>query len=406
MSDRDGYPVSDAAEPRADGGFEAVDWEAEAPARGPSPTLVLRLVPFVALAGLYVYDTYTDNGALVAGWYPTMFDWLSMFAVLVFAVGFVWPLVARPAGARRYWRRLRGDRAALAALAVVLFVVLVALVQPLAIGRPRAELLHGHQPPVFTTTDVYPCVGGDDIDRCPGTWQHPLGTNRVGQDMVEALAASINVSVRFAFIVAALVIPLAVLVGTLSGYLGGRVDDVLMRYVDLQQTVPAFLVYIIVGYLTQYTLFNIAVVFGLFSWGNVARLVRSEVLQRKQAAYVTAARNAGAGHLRVIRRHVLPNVSGTVLTGVTLQIPTLILAEAALAFLAFGDIDRMSFGTLIRQGLGIPAWNTGATSVTGVAITTRWWVALFPVLAIVVMVVAFNVLGDQLRDATDPRGRA
>lgn len=393
---------------RPTGGFQSVDWDELDDGRRLDGLVVARLLPFAVLAAVYLYDRFADNGALAFGWYPTNLDWLTLFALVVFLVGFVWPIARRPALAARTWRRLRSNRVALLALGTIACFALVALVQPVLVGRPDVTLPHKYQPPVYTTADTYPCISGEDIQHCAGTWQHPLGTNRIGIDMVAALAASINVSMRLALVVSSLAVPLAVLVGTVAGYVGGRVDGVLMRYVDLQQTVPAFLVYIIVGYLTRYTLFNIVVVFGLFSWGSVARLVRSEVLQRKQAAYVTAARNAGASHYWVVRRHVLPNVSGTVLTGMTLQIPTLVLAEAALSFLAFGDLDRMSFGTLIRQGLGIAAWNPGVVHVSASAgpLVSRWWVSVFPVITLVVLVVAFNLLGDELRDALDPRGGA
>lgn len=384
--------------------FEAVDWETVDGRTTLDAGLALQLLPFAVVVAMYVYDHGRDR-AFAHGWYPSNLDWLTLFALALFLAGFVVPLARRPDAVRRYWARLREDRAGVAALGVVATMALVAVVQPLLVGRPGVELLRKSQPPVYTTTSTYPCLAGNDIDSCPGTWQHPLGTNPLGQDMIEAIAAATHVSVRFALIVSALVVPIAVGVGVTAGYVGGRVDDLLMRYVDLQQTVPAFLVYIIVGYATSYSLFTIVLVFGLFSWGNVARLVRSEVLQRKEMAFVTAARNAGASHLRIVRRHLLPNVSGTVLTGLTLQIPTLILAEVALSFLAFGDIDRVSFGTLVRQGLGISVWNPGSTTFgIGNAVADVWWMSLFPVLALATIVVSFNVLGDSLRDVLDPRG--
>jgi peptide/nickel transport system permease protein len=180
-------------------------------------------------------------------------------------------------------------------------------------------------------------------------------------------------------------------VGTLAGYLGGTVDDLLMRYVDIQQTVPAILVYLVGVYLLRRSLFLVVLVFGLLSWGGIARVVRSEVKQRKRESYVRAARAAGASRLGVVRDHVLPNVSNTVLTAVTIQVPTLLLAEASLGYLGLGERYSKSLGQLVRLG------------TTEFDFTQVPWVATEAALALALTAVAFNLFGDALRGALDPR---
>jgi len=144
-------------------------------------------------------------------------------------------------------------------------------------------------------------------------------------------------------------------------------------------------------FLFHSSLFLVVVVFGLTSWGSAARLVRSEVLQRREEPYVVAARNAGASDLHIIRNHVLPNVSSTVVTAVTRQIPTLLLAEAAIAYMELNDIMVQSFGETIAYGLR-QDWQT------------MWWSSVFPVAAFALLVVSVSVFGDALRDVLDPRG--
>lgn len=224
---------------------------------------------------------------------------------------------------------------------------------------------------------------------CYGTWEYPLGTARYGQGVIPLVFSGMRVSLQVALISSMLIVPLATFVGTIAGYVGGVVDDLLMSYTDIQQTVPAIIVYMIAIHVFGRSLFVLVVVFGLFSWAGAARLVRSEVIQRREEDFVTAARSAGAGHWRIMGRHVLPNVSNTVLTSVTRQIPNLILAEAAIAFLALNNIMLPSWGETISSLLQY--------------IPDGWWMSTIPVVVLSVTVLSFSVLGDALRDVLDPR---
>ncbi|WP_257298801.1 ABC transporter permease [Haloarchaeobius sp. FL176] len=275
-------------------------------------------------------------------------------------------------------------------------VVLVAFGLLLVVG---IELL---QVVIYDLLQFDPIAGGASSTSCPayaeapgrgsncyGTWDYPLGTARYGQGLIPLVFTGMRVSLQVALICSMLIVPLATLVGTVAGYVGGVVDDLLMSYTDIQQTVPAIIVYMITIHVYGRSLFVLVVVFGLFSWAGAARLVRSEVIQRREADFVTAARSAGAGHWRIMGRHILPNVSNTVLTSVTRQIPNLILAEAAIAFLALNNIMLPSWGETISSQLKF--------------IPDGWWMSTIPVIVLSVTVLSFSVLGDALRDVLDPR---
>ena len=236
------------------------------------------------------------------------------------------------------------------------------------------------------------CAGEMTDAGCLGTWANPLGTNYVGKSVLALLFVGFRVSLEVALVTSMLMLPIATLVGTFAGYTGGFVDDSITGYIDIQQTIPAFVAYIVLSYVFGRSLFLLILVFGLLSWGGAARLVRSEVVQRREAEFVTAARAAGADDRRIMRTHILPNVSNTVLTSVTRRIPMLILAEAAIAYLSLNDIMVISLGESIANGLN--------------NFPTAWWVSTELTLALALVVLSFSLLGDALRDVLDPRGDA
>jgi peptide/nickel transport system permease protein len=391
--------------------FDRLDWAETDPSRTPGATDLLAVSLFAALAALFAYDYLAVPkgpdmlNEVVLGhrlrWDPAGFDWLVLLSLVVFVTVVVVPLATNRTLARRYWRRLRTDRLALASLAYLSAFVFLGTFGPALLGRPDIQPALEFQPPVLMrveSTALFECagrvtsVGGTEY--CYGSWQYPLGTDTLGRAMSTRLVQGMQVSLLMALVVSMLMVPIAALVGTLAGYLGGRVDDVLMRYVDVQQTVPAVLVYLVLVYLFTSSLFLIVLVFGLLSWGGLARMIRSEVLQRKQETYITAARAAGASRWGVVRHHLLPNASNTVVTAVTIQIPTLILAEAGLGYLGIGERYSRSFGQLIQVGL----------DPTSVDFAQYPWMATEAAVLLAVTALAFNVLGDALRDAMDPRG--
>lgn len=325
-------------------------------------------------------------------WDLSALDWLFVMAVTVFTAYVIVPLLVNPSLTATYWADLRENRLAMASLGYLGFLFLAGTLGPVLIGFQPSELIRGFQPPLFTSVpaSVPPtCVGSVVDGACQGSLQHPLGTNGQGQDMLEMVLAGSRVALEVAFVASMLMVPIGTAVGIVAGFRGGLVDQLLMRYVDIQSVIPAFLVYLVLIFVFGRSLFLVVVVFGLFSWGGVARLVRSEVLQRRDAPYVQAARTAGAGRLYLIRRVLLPNISSTILTEVTRKASFLILIEAALAFMELSESGTGSWGELISDGMGQ-------------FFPMTWWISTVPVVALTLTVVAFSVLGDALRDVLDP----
>jgi peptide/nickel transport system permease protein len=317
----------------------------------------------------------------------------------------VWPLYRNPRLGAYYWRRFRRNRAALLGGLYLLIVFVVGLVGPLFVEPPTVEPLQGYQPPVSLSVDAttpIQCLGETTTvtvesgtrTLCHGTWAHPLGTTAEGKDVLALVVLGMRVSMQVGLVTMLLVVSMGSLVGTTAAYFGGYVDEVLMRYVDLQATFPSFFLFLILSYLFTPSLVLLIVLFGLLGWEGTARLVRSEALQRTEEAYVRAAENAGASDGWIIRRHILPNVSNTVITNATLLIPGFILLEAALAFLGLTDPSVSSWGKTISAGRG--------------DLSSAWWIATVPGVFLFFTILAFNFLGDALRDALDPRseGRA
>jgi len=219
---------------------------------------------------------------------------------------------------------------------------------------------------------------------------YPLGTDAQGRPLGHLVVYGMRVSMEVGLVSAALAITIGTVVGATAAHFGGAVDEVLMRYVDLQQTFPVFVLLLLLVYLYGPSLLIVVGLYGLFGWEGTGRLVRSEALQRSQEAYVRAAEAAGAGRWWIVRRHLIPNVSSTVITAATLSIPVFILGEATLAFLGFSDPQVFSWGRTIAAGRG--------------DLATAPWISTLPGLFLFLTVLAFNFVGDALRDAIDPRG--
>jgi peptide/nickel transport system permease protein len=164
-----------------------------------------------------------------------------------------------------------------------------------------------------------------------------------------------------------------------------------MGYVDLQLCLPAMVVYLVANAYYNTSLLVLLGAFGLLSWGGIARLVRSEVLQRREAGHVRVARGYGASWRYVARKHILPNVTNTLVPAVFQLLALLVLIEAGIAFLGFHDVQLYSWGSTISEGLGRSAGD-------------GWWIAAFPAVALVTTVLSLKLVGDGLRDALDPRG--
>lgn len=265
-------------------------------------------------------------------------------------------------------RARAGGAIVLLLLALALFAPLLAPVEPGHFGDP---VLDRHLPPGA------------------GHW---LGTDLLGRDLLSRVIHGARVSLSIAIGSVVLSLGLGTAVGAAAGWRGGWVDGALMRLTDLALAFPrVFLILLLVAF-TQPSPIWIVAVLGLTGWMSVARLVRGEVRPRLGEGYVLAARSLGFGGGRVFFRHVLPSIAGPLIAFSTLRVGNAILAESFLSFLGLGVQDPwVSWGLLIRSGRDL--------------LTGEWWLAFFPGVAIVLTVVGFNLLGDGLRAALDPRRR-
>jgi peptide/nickel transport system permease protein len=274
-------------------------------------------------------------------------------------------------------RRLMRRRTALFGMLVILGVMLAAAFAPLVAPFDPLE------------QDI-----GQRL-REPG-WQdaqgrvHPLGTDHLGRDILSRIVFGSRIALVVGLAAVAISGVLGMLIGLVAGYFGGRVDDFLMRLADIQLAFPFILLAIAVIGVLGPSLRNIIIVIGVSSWVVYARVVRGEVLSIREREYVQAAIALGSQHWRVLRHHVLPNTLTPWLVVATLDMARVIVIESALSFL----------------GLGVqpptPTWG-GMLADGRVYLSTAWWLATFPGLAILITVLGINLFGDGLRDTLDPR---
>lgn len=222
-----------------------------------------------------------------------------------------------------------------------------------------------------------------------GYW---LGADAVGRDMLSRIIFGSRVSLLVGLTATAISLAVGVTLGLLSGYFGGWPDSLIMRIADVQLAFPFILLALVIMAIFGSGLDKLVLVLGFSGWVSYARLVRSQVLTVRELDYVQAARSLGARDLTIVVRHVLPNVASSVIVLSTLQVATNILLEAGLTFLGLG-VDPT-----------VPSWG-GMLADARTYITTAWWVATFPGLAIMLTVLGVNLLGDWLRDELDPQLR-
>jgi oligopeptide transport system permease protein len=276
------------------------------------------------------------------------------------------------------WMRFRRNRLAVGSLAFVLLLITLAVIAPLL---ERFGLL---QDP--TAQDVVSNYLG------PGAAHHILGTDDLGRDVLSKVIFGSQVSLSIGILVQAIVLVIGGSIGLAAGYFGGWIDNALMRFTDIMYAFPDLLFVLIIVAALGPTLLNIFVAIGLVSWVGLARLVRGQVLSIKEKEFVEAARAAGSSPLKIILKHLLPNSLGPVIVSLTFGIPAAIFTEAILDFLGVGlRPPQPTWGTMVFEGYA--------------AVDAYPYLVIIPCVALSMTMLAFNFIGDGLRDALDPRMR-
>ena len=229
------------------------------------------------------------------------------------------------------------------------------------------------------------------------SWRHWMGTDNLGRDLLTRVLYGARVSMTVGIGTALIALAIGTIYGLISGYAGGQLDHLLMRVVDISYGLPDLLIFILLSLILGRNIAGVLLALGLVTWVRFARITRGQVLQAKELIYVEGARAIGASRARIIFRHILPNIMGPVLVTLTFTIPAAILAESTLSFIGLGINDPYSawgtsWGTLAQDG-----WR---------AMRSYPHIILFPALAIFLTILAFNFLGNGLRDMLDPRSKS
>jgi peptide/nickel transport system permease protein len=279
------------------------------------------------------------------------------------------------------WRRLRSDKMAVASMIVILIIALLALLAPVFAS------ITGHgQSQVFPITGVS-STGGPVS---PGTHGFILGTDELGRDLFIRILYGARVSLFVGVTTTAIATVAGVSIGLISGYFGGVVDALLARFIDTALAFPFLVLALSLAVVFGPSLTIVLGVISFFSWAAIARIVRGQTLSIKEKEYIEAARSLGASPWRIMFVHILPNLMAPVLVLATLSIPAAIVFESTLSYLGLGiQPPTASWGNILA----------GAQSYYQIA----WWYLVFPAAALLITTLAFNLLGDGVRDALDPR---
>jgi peptide/nickel transport system permease protein len=279
--------------------------------------------------------------------------------------------IAQRTSFEQFWRRFKRNRPALAGGLIVLAVFLIAVLAPVISPYDPAHI------------DVEMILVGP-------SHAHPLGTDELGRDVLSRMIWGSRISLLVGFVAVGISIFIGILIGAVAGYYGRWIDDVLMQFVDIMLSIPTFFLILAVIALVEPSIWNIMIVIGITSWMGVARLVRGQFLTLKEMDYVTAARALGAKDRRMIFYHILPNAMSPVYVSAVLGVAGAILVESSLSFLGLGvQPPTPSWGSIITGGKD--------------TIEIAWWLSLFPGLAILITVLGYNLLGEGLQDALNPR---
>ena len=272
-----------------------------------------------------------------------------------------------------FLRRLLRDRLAVAGLVIVIAFFALSTLTP---------LIAPYDPSAIDVDNIL----------APPSSKHLFGTDELGRDVFTRMLYGAGISLKVGFVAVGISVLVGTLLGALAGYYGGFVDTLVMRFVDIMLCFPSFFLILAVIAFLEPSIFNIMAVIGLTSWMGITRLVRAEFLSLKERDFVLAAKAMGASSARIIFIHVLPNAMAPVLVSATLGIASAVLTESALSFLGIGvQPPTPSWGNMLTQGQAV--------------LSIAWWLSFFPGMAILLTVLGYNLLGEGIRDAVDPRLR-
>lgn len=281
---------------------------------------------------------------------------------------------------RDAWRRLKKNKLAVVGGIVVIFIILASLVGPIIL-----KTITGY---TYATIPSERAL----VRAMPPSWQHPMGTDPQGRDILARVLVGGRISLMVALVATAVSLVIGVSYGAISGYFGGKIDNYMMRIVDLIYAVPYMIIVIVLLALFEKSLFLLFAALGAVSWLTMARIVRGQVLSLKNQEFIEAARSIGVPTWKIIFRHLVPNTLGPVIVYATLTVPSVILQEAFLSFLGLGvQAPLSSWGTLASEG------------ADNIAIYP--WMLIFPGVTMALTLFSLNFVGDGLRDALDPHMR-
>ena len=329
---------------------------------------------------------------------PLEYFYLFFAILIIFYVLYpyvLYPLYVNRRLVKYYWERTTRHRLSILGLAFILFLVVIAIVGPFLTQDPtKVNFQEKNLPPLGFSIQqsVYDLETEEFVTReTPGVWRHLLGTDDKGRDMLAMLVSGARVSLYVGLAATLIAIFIGTVMGVVSAYLGGGADFFLMRFTDIMMTFPFFLLLVFIIFIFGPSLAFIILVIGLTGWTGTARLVRSEALSLRTRDFIMASKSLGASDTRIVFRHLIPNVLSPIIVIATLSIPGVILAEAALSFIGLGDPTVTSWGLILNAGQR--------------SLDTAWWVAVEPGFMLLLTVLAFNFLGDGVRDAFDPRSQ-
>lgn len=269
------------------------------------------------------------------------------------------------------WHRFKKNSLSVIGLIVILSLAIIAILAP---------FISPYEP---TKIDVYNVLARPSI-------AHPFGTDELGRDILSRMIWGSRASLKVGFIAVGIAITIGTALGAIAGYYGGKIDAVLMRFVDIMLAFPTFFLILAVIAIVEPSISTIMIIIGLTGWMDVARLVRAEFLTLKERDFILAAKAIGTSDARLIFRHIIPNALSPVFVAATFGIAGAILVESGLSFLGLGvQPPEPSWGNILTSGKD--------------NITVAWWLSLFPGLAILITVLSYNLVGEGLRDALDPR---